>query len=912
MDICRHIEAIEKYKVDRSQHHNRKEIWIARYRDKMAKLYLPLKRKSNSNIQPSRGYILSWRIATSSIARHLYRNYSFNEATQSVEASVGNSKLKSMELVDNLKSALKILSSSSQRNSSQFGNTSRQAQVSSNLKANINTNSGVTYSNRSNNVSFSNVNFKQHDGLNDHQEIRRDSPDESLLKLLNIKSSVVSVKSHSSASSSSSVYQEDYYHNRTYSKSYKSENIPRKKLKDFGERDLKPETVMFNHHRHRTSVRHNSNRTSYRKHKHKTLLLQTRKKVVFGRKLRRLFEDLQSLLLYRRDRQMMETLLKGLNKQLKNNRKGDMKYREKGIKNRGHNGKDRSGKGHNSNSRRVKGRRIVQKYTLRTEKRPKGTNKHIETSVSLNYHDLAKYKYEKNDLLKYILAQNILRSGWPLLSQQRNGSGFNKLFDILRKRLASIPKETSDMDAKSKVMSQSELMKVTYRIMNASASLIPNSSVSPIPLSYDENSTQNHTFSNLVQPSYKVKSSELTKTPYLAARYDLRASSHKLSPTNVEESSNLNQISSPYIQRVLTTKTQELFELTGSLAHTSTDSVLRYTQQNNEKESIALPLKFSTYSYASEITTVLNNSSYFSSNLTTDVRLFKALIFKTMNMAISSNSVSLNTRTVANKDAISISTEMNKDIFSPDEDLVSDLIAAYNFALEERLSHSYRQYATINKSPITTEMLDISSLTLKNSFIPITSYKIESSLNFDSSALVTPLSSSTTKIDKNSLPLIDEEASSPLDEMQIASKSEMKDSIDLPNKTVNFPNSVDGELFLLQNIIRFVALRSKWSRQQSTSSILPTKTYAHVDVRAMSSSPLLNSNSSVGNSKNYKDEEANSKPQASKTSSEGKFEDSTTKEINVKLKGMRFRAYLLVSNNHAVFSEYSNFHCAKI
>ena len=547
-----------------------------------------------------------------------------------------------------------------------------------------------------------------------------------------------------------------------------------KRMQRLGEQNRKRKNSVNNNIGYYSVLKYNPKRVLYKKLKNEKYELQGKRQATFARKLTRAFKDLVSLLNNLRDKNIAMTFLRGVKIALQNKRH----YAK-------HNVNGKSSKYQNINSQHRKNRHFkvrakIKIHNQRTKNGYENLKRHKDRNF--NYSD-SPNGWKQNrfnmsfdnryDLTRYIIAENILRSGWPFLPQQRNRTNFYKVIDMIRDKVVLKDKQASNStyDKNNITLALSTTMKTSHVIMRTID--IINSTRSQNNSLYQKNETASgidKKLPSVLYPSYQVDSTILEKTPYLPPSSAEHALSQKISLTKLEESSAFRTC----IPRSSTINTSKIVESVESLGLKNSNSTLNSTWQRLENQPTDISHQSTYLTKVSGFTTILT-SSYVKVNRSSYLQ-FSSYISTEVKNAILTCHVSQRDHITTAKSLISVLKD--ERTASPEEKLMSDLIEAYDILLEEKNLLSYHFAATeISKKP--QEAVLNTSLSANSNFLPSARY-VKAPVDYDIlSTLSSSFSSSMTNV--NNLPLIDEEAASPESETQIHNRSELGDRLDQLN-----------------------------------------------------------------------------------------------------------------------------------
>ena len=883
------IEGAEKGKIDISQNYRKSKLSKGR---QFAKIEM---QKFSLNVMPGRVYDWNRRGTATYAEGKTNKCQRCNEVSKSNQTTMGNSTFLSLKFEGKQQSSIKLMNSSSSSNiyhkvmtNMQFGNFNKNTYESEAL--------GTIFNNSKAEITFehsamSNVSLTQYKKLKDCLELQRNSQDDLHSKLRQNDSSIPNLMYHNSVLNASS---KDC--NRTSAKRIEHKS---KSFKHLIERNQKLKTLINNKHRYFSLSRRNAKEASYRKSEHRKRLMQ---KAIFGKKLKRLFEDLESLFFNTHDKKMIGNFLKGLYSELKDKNKVEKKHKFKHKK--GQESKDRGGKSHESKIHHARGLKIVDRSNRQNSnlRRPDLRNKHRGRALNSSSpivdsnSRLPNTTYSKQELLKYILAQNIIRSGWPFLLQKGNRTEFSYLLNMLRERIALKEKEVNNLSATAALASPLETMKATHKSMNSSPSNFHNGTILPVSSSSGKslvNFTQYQPVLSLVQPSYSFASTRIEKTPYLPMRSQWYTSSQAVAPASLERNSYLLQTSSRYIPYTSTSKPYTLYHISQLSKQGNTSTVLHDSRQRVSSESVFASLKLQTFPYTSSFATVLNSSSFVSFDAMSDVRSSNSTKANTS----SSYRASLENNKAVASSSDARSTMFNQDASNLDEKLISDLIDAYKIVLEEKLPHSNPPYATVNYPTESKEISRLPSSSLQNSIITSTRLKGGNSLDFVSQSRDV-YSTSVAKIDKNDFPLIDEEASLPLKGMKNANGSEVEDKFENQKHKDSSSSIEDNDRLAidLQQQIKAIPLQnSDILIKSSLSYAVELKTRINLvengfisDKASLSNRNLLDLKLTDDIYRNATDDNENGILKETKTKHRENAEQSNAREIDANIEGIEY------------------------
>ena len=840
-------------------------------------------------------YDRNWKDTAIYATRKIYNCQSCDEMEMSNQITMANSTYLKGKFQGKKESSVEHMNSSSLRYSyhkymteKQLANLNKQAYEREALGTIVNNSkAGTTFEHSA----MSNLSLTQHKKPKGYLEIQSNSQGDLLSNARHNSNSISNLMYHSNALNAS--FNDG---NRTNAKKIGHKS---KGFEHPVERKQKLNTLINSKHRHYSLSRHKAKEVSYKKFERRKHLMQ---KAIFGKKLKRLFEDLESLFLNIRDKKMIGTFLRGLYNELKDKNTVKTKHKLKSKRVKGHESKDRSDKGHEGKGHEGKGHKARRLKILKNNKRQNAKlrrtevrNKHLNRTMNFSSPLIDSKSrpfsstHNKQEFLKYILAQNIMRSGWPFLLQKRNRTESNDIINVLRERIALKAKDVNDVSGTAATTSPLETMKVTP--MNYSLSQFHNDTLLPLSSSSGKsevNVTEDQPALSLVQPSYKFVSTAIEKTPYLPLRSQWHASSQAIAPASLEMTPKLLLASSSYIPYASTSKYYRYYHLTQHSRPGNKSTVL----QRVSNESLAVSLKLQTLSYTSSFATVLNSSLYVSFDSMSDAR---SSIYTKANISSSYSTTLANDRTVVSSDNARL-IKSSQEASNLDEELMSDLMDAYEIVLEEKLSRSSPPYATVNYPTKSNAISRVTSSSLQHRFITSTSYKRNNSLDIVLQSRDT-YSTPAANIDKYIFPLIDEEATLPHDGVHKANRSEVEDKFEYQKNSDDSSNIGDNERSaaylqqqtktILQQNNRRLIKSSLSHTEESMPSIDLTGTTFTTDPTSLSSRNLFDIKLTDDNYRNAADENESNIFKETRAKNQGKIKKSNAREIDANIEGIQ-------------------------
>ena len=574
------------------------------------------------------------------------------------------------------------------------------------------------------------------------------------------------------------------------------------------------------HRKLRQAILGQNSKYFHKKLKQNDKIHHVKQEDIFAIKLKRLISDVKSLVKVSRDKTMISSLMRELYKNTvkrvrgqkhgKHRGKGQSSkwHRSKSHHNRRHNSKHYESKRQNSKGHEVdnlyEGQEVSNKMEHLSPRKPKPASKqsnNVKRFRSMYSVLAANETFSKQELLKYIIAQNILRSGWPFLPQQRNKTEIYKIIDLLRSRKEAM--NSSDLD------NSARMRNTTTSAYSVSVSHTHKNSIMPQDTSKElqnaSKSILNRTISHVVLPSYEIVPNKLERTPHLPPKN----ASFYVNFSNETESTgipNLPPMSTKNSLHLSPSKEKTLDDFRKSfidMANTSTP-ILNVTRLRGEKmyTNFATPQGYHASLNFSQSYVMFNRSNGQSYGVLSSVTV-------NMNASLSLN---LNSETLVHPIKMAYSTPPGKDT---DEILISDLIAAYDLLLKDKHLYSPLSNKDTENSADSKEKVGTVSWRLQPKHRPIASYIPDVVVSKTSQPSTTIFSHSAAKFLENRFLLVDEESSLVDSGLRTADKS-ITDEDTIHRKKIHKTSIEEDKEFLLpQKVNKLADLKTPSSSQRS-------------------------------------------------------------------------------------------------
>lgn len=395
-----------------------------------------------------------------------------------------------------------------------------------------------------------------------------------------------------------------------------------------------------------------------------------------------------------------------------------------------------------------------------------GTSVRKLVGKSALYNATETKRLDKNALLKYISAQNILRSGWNFLPRERNRAGLDRMMNLLRSRLAAMRKAREKNTVGNSTSDKIKGGIANLGMKSSSTIKDSNESSDSSRLEQSEIAGQNRSRVNNVLPSYQITRNDFPQTPNLPLR---RISSVPIGL--VMNSIQTGSFPKPDIMQKESEALLSMHLVSGSISEASSFG---------QFQTVPLNVAMSKIDFSAADSLEKRDLG-----LTSFARIITSSpSFSNMPFASGPSMTSQTTSQILNASLMPLELGSNKD-----GELVSDLLEAYDFVLKEKLLGPFVPGTGLKAPSI-----------VQGSVQPTLSFSLTNVIRTRSDAKILGKSKPSSIIDtpQNGQPFLDEEAEPRLKEIV-----PLVDEADQKNGSNNFP--IEGkELFLLQNLNNLV------------------------------------------------------------------------------------------------------------